>query len=220
MAFCVPVPHIYPSVGYCVVYLSSGLSTTFKKINGSQLHTFFVYTSNILSGLRDGLFVMCKKELDLVCLPLVTQSAPDVLVVPHDLEQYKEAVVVYKDTYAELFAPKSANQAAYWKPQIVKISFGDRCIYRKAHIATIKGLDSKTIGLTYNSIGELTNYSKKGANISPNNDVVTISKGCRWAYWRRHPNPAARISFLLGSWSIVLGLISILTSILLNIIDK
>ena len=44
VTFCVPVPHIYPSVGYCVVYLSSGLSTTFKKINESQLHTFFVYS--------------------------------------------------------------------------------------------------------------------------------------------------------------------------------
>ena len=31
-------------MGYCAVYLYQGLSTTFRKINGSQLHTFFVYT--------------------------------------------------------------------------------------------------------------------------------------------------------------------------------
>ena len=42
VAFCVPVPHIYTSVGYCVVYFQLGLSTTFNKINESQLHTFFV----------------------------------------------------------------------------------------------------------------------------------------------------------------------------------
>ena len=41
---CAPISHIYPSVGYCAVYLYQGLSTTFRKINGSQLHTFFVYT--------------------------------------------------------------------------------------------------------------------------------------------------------------------------------
>ena len=39
-----PISHIYPSVGYCVVYFQLGLSTTFIRINGSQLHTFFVYT--------------------------------------------------------------------------------------------------------------------------------------------------------------------------------
>ena len=27
------IPHIYPSVGYCVVYLGPGLSTTFSRIN-------------------------------------------------------------------------------------------------------------------------------------------------------------------------------------------
>ncbi len=163
---------------------------------------------------------MCKKELDFVCLPLVTQSASNALVVLHDLEQFRDSVVLNKDTYAELFGPKSAKQSTYWKPQIVKVAFGNRCIYRKAHIGNIKGLDSKTVGLTYNSIGELTNYSKSGVNISPNNDVVTISKGCSLAYWRRHPNPAARISYILGLWSIILGLLGIATSILLNIFDK
>ena len=39
-----PISHIYPSVGYCAVYLYQGLSTTFRKINGSQLHTFFLST--------------------------------------------------------------------------------------------------------------------------------------------------------------------------------
>ena len=41
-AFCIPISHIYPSVGYCIVYFSMGLTTTFIRINESQLHTFFV----------------------------------------------------------------------------------------------------------------------------------------------------------------------------------
>jgi hypothetical protein len=51
-AFCALIPHIYYGVGYCVVYFRFGLTTTFSRINESQLHTFFVYP-NILSGLRD-----------------------------------------------------------------------------------------------------------------------------------------------------------------------
>ena len=51
-AFCIPISHIYPSVGYCVVYFRLGLTTTFKKINESRLHTFFIYTLNYLTELR------------------------------------------------------------------------------------------------------------------------------------------------------------------------
>ena len=36
------IPHIYPSVGYCVVYFQSGPSTTFIRINGiSSTLSFF-----------------------------------------------------------------------------------------------------------------------------------------------------------------------------------
>lgn len=31
--FCVPIPHIYSSVGYCVVYFRLGFTTTFLEIN-------------------------------------------------------------------------------------------------------------------------------------------------------------------------------------------
>ena len=49
---CTLIPHIYYDVGYCVVYLLLGLSTTFRRINGSQLHTFFVYILNDLMELQ------------------------------------------------------------------------------------------------------------------------------------------------------------------------
>ena len=45
-----PISHIYPSVGYCVVNLGQGLTTTFNQMNGSQLHTFFVYINEISGG--------------------------------------------------------------------------------------------------------------------------------------------------------------------------
>ena len=46
-AFCAMIPHIYYGVGYCVVYFRLGLTTTFSRINESQLHTFFVYSLTI-----------------------------------------------------------------------------------------------------------------------------------------------------------------------------
>jgi hypothetical protein len=160
------------------------------------------------------------KKLNLICLPLASQPKPGAIVPNDDIEQLRDAVLVYKDTYKLFFGPKTSNQRNYWKPQIVKISYGDRCIYRRLLVSSIKGLNSKTIGITYSSIGELTNCSKNGINTSPNNDVVTISRGCRWAYWRRHPNPAARISYILGIFSIALGILSIVLSLTLHFCDK
>ena len=49
---CTLIPHIYYGVGYCVVYLLLGLSTTFCWMNESQLHTFFVYILNDLMELQ------------------------------------------------------------------------------------------------------------------------------------------------------------------------
>ena len=49
---CVLISHIYPSVGYCVVYCYLGLTTTFDEINESQLHTFFLYNQINLLELR------------------------------------------------------------------------------------------------------------------------------------------------------------------------
>ena len=40
-----PVPHIYPSVGYCIVYPRLGPSTTFRLISGTTPHFLFIYPS-------------------------------------------------------------------------------------------------------------------------------------------------------------------------------
>ena len=163
---------------------------------------------------------MSRKKLQLTCRPIAMQTAPNVLVPNSDVEQLRDAALVYKDTYKQLFGSKVSKQSGYWKPQIVKIVYGNRCINRRLLVSSTKGLTSQTIGITFSSIGELTNYSQNGTNNSPQDKVVTISRGSRLAYWRRHPNPAARISFVLGAWSIVIGLFSIALSILLNFYDK
>ena len=79
------------------------------------------------------------------------------------------------------------------------------------------GLDAKRIGLTNNSIGELTTHTDKyQLSISPVGDIVEVTKGSTMLYWLRHPNPAARISYIIGFVSIVIGVISLVASFVLH----
>ena len=164
--------------------------------------------------------IFSEKQKELICLPLTSLPKPNTLSTGSDVEQLNDAAVVSKDVYAFFFGPKTANQKNYWCPNVVKISFGDRHIYRRLIVRSLNGLEVNRIGLTYNSIGELTNISNLGSNIDPKNDVVKISKGNTFAFWYRHPNPAARIAFLIGLWSIATSVIGVAASILLYVIDK
>jgi hypothetical protein len=71
------------------------------------------------------------------------------------------------------------------------------------------------VGLTYNSIGELTTYDLiKDTSDRPIGKAVQVSKGSFIKYWLRHPNPAAQVSFVLGAFSIVLAVVGIIISII------
>ena len=59
---CTLIP-IYYGVGYCVVYLLLGLSTTFCWMNESQLHTFFVYILNGLMELQAHFYLIMTQKL-------------------------------------------------------------------------------------------------------------------------------------------------------------
>ena len=67
-AFCIPIPHIYPSVGYCVAYLAQGLSTTFIRITENKLHTFFIYITILEFRWID---LIMKKSILLILLVLL-----------------------------------------------------------------------------------------------------------------------------------------------------
>ena len=56
------IPHIYPSVGYCVVYFQSGPSTTFIRINGISSTLSFCLPLIIFGSSGDLLCTM--KEYD------------------------------------------------------------------------------------------------------------------------------------------------------------
>lgn len=148
---------------------------------------------------------------------VTSQSYPssDTIVVQGDIENMKDVVLVNSAVYRALFGKKTAKQSNYWKPQFIKISYNDRSIHRRVQISSAKGLDATKVGLTYNSIGELTEYDVvKDTSDRPIGKAVHVSKGSLIKYWIKHPNPAAQVSFVLGAFSIVLAVVGIIISII------
>lgn len=156
--------------------------------------------------------------MEKICNVLVTsptQPASGTIVVQGDVENMKDVVLVNSAVYRALFGKKTAKQSNYWKPQFVKISYNKRSIHRRVQISSTKGLDATKVGLTYNSIGELTTYDLiKDTSDRPIGKAVQVSKGSFIKYWLRHPNPAAQVSFVLGAFSIVLAVAGIIISII------
>ena len=99
------IPHIYPSVGYCAVYLYQGLSTTFRKINENQLHTFFVYVNHLGAGYT---FVatMNQKLQDsyeaIIDELKLTEIKSFKIGITHDLDERKEKYI--SEGYSEVYA--------------------------------------------------------------------------------------------------------------------
>ena len=161
-----------------------------------------------------------KKISNLTCNVLITSQSKqslDTIAVQGDLDNMKDVVLVNSLVYRKLFGNKTTKQSNYWKPQFLKISYNNRSIHRRVQISSAKGLDATKVGLTYNSIGELTEYDIiKDRSDRPIGKTVELSKGSVIKYWLRHPNPAAQVSFILGMLSIALGIIGIIVSIILS----
>ena len=149
------------------------------------------------------------------CYPIVNSFTPNAIQVSTNVDSFTDSVIVHKDIYEYYFGKKTLNPNNYRKPRVVKIKYDNRTIYRRMVILSASGLDTKKIGLTYNSIGELTTHTQHGLSVSPKNDMVEIARGSVLLFWLRHPNPAAQISFILGFWSIIIGVFSIIISLVL-----
>lgn len=150
-------------------------------------------------------------SLDRLCAENEEQNGSRVYS-KRSIESLQDCALVQRNDYEELFGKKSFSQKNYWKGNIVKITFGTRSIYRRLDISTTKGHTKGVIGLTYSSLGELSCFPNLD---EPGNSEVTVTKGCRFMYWWRHPNQAARISAVLGFVSIMLSMIGIILSVVL-----
>lgn len=123
---------------------------------------------------------------------------------------YDDTIFLWKDHYKAIFGETRGTSSASKKLlSVVKITYTDknnkkRSIHRAYR--TDKCMNSKTIGITYNSLRLL-------ADDIEDIIVVEVSKGCCMSYFWNHPFHATRISTRLGVISIALSIISILMSL-------
>ena len=146
---------------------------------------------------------------NLTCKAMMRQGATTgsegVILNDKNPDEYNDAVFVSTVVYHALFGAKAARPSNYWRGNIVKIAYNGHKIHRRVLIGAVK---KGELVMTYESIGEISYYENDGLQ-RPTGKEVAISRGCRFLYWFKHPNPAARISFHIGLISIALSLISI-----------
>lgn len=126
---------------------------------------------------------------------------------------YDDKVLIQKTTYEKLFGLKSKKQKNYTKGHYIKISYGNRSLHRRIDITTKEGITKNDIVMSYLTAGELA-YSDNGKLKRPIGKDVTLSKGCWFTFWLKHPNPVTRISFKLGVFSLILGICSIILTLI------
>ena len=134
---------------------------------------------------------------------LPNSNSKQFVILCHDRDLDTESKALFcSDSYRVIFGQtkKRSNQQRQ-RLSVVKIKCGKRKIYRSFQARSITGLNKDSIGLSPNACQEL--------GIEPNGEIVTVTKGCIWGYFWKHPNSATRISFqigLIGLFMAVLGM--------------
>jgi len=138
-----------------------------------------------------------------------------IIQMPVSMLDIEGQAVFCSAAYAKIFGTMKNNQnQSKQRLSVVKITNEDshRSIYRVYRGASVDGLDSKTVMLSPAALQELDidNCS---------NREVAVSQGSRWMFYRDHPNAATRISFRIGMLGVLIGLLSMVVSIICCLIN-
>ncbi len=99
----------------------------------------------------------------------------------------------------------------------MKISYKNKSIYRRVELNGATGFLANILALTPKSVGELANIVVDGENVKsdcpPKGEMLTITPGCVFMYYWRHPNSATRMSFRLGFPSLLLSIVSLVVGV-------
>ena len=128
---------------------------------------------------------------------------------------YEDAVLLQHSMYKEIFGlPKYRSRK---RLPIVKISYKNKSIYRRVELNGATGFLANILALTPKSVGELANIVVDGENVKsdcpPKGEMLTITPGCVFMYYWRHPNSATRMSFRLGFPSLLLSIVSLVVGV-------
>lgn len=126
---------------------------------------------------------------------------------------YEEVAVVHTNMFAKIFGKRKGEIPR--KLPIVKISYGNKCIYRRIELVSCDDFCEGIVAMTYKSMGELTNChyddkrEKKLERIKEGNEVEVRPAYSLNYYWH-HPNSATRMSFRIGVPSLMIGVVSLI----------
>ena len=129
---------------------------------------------------------------------------------------FEDVAVFHTSMFFKIFKKRKYEMSS--KLPIVKISYGNKCIYRRVELINCKDFCEDVVALTYKSMGELTNYSYEEDDVKPvyvreGKDVCVRATGIFCYYWY-HPNSATRMSFRIGAPSLIIGIVSLFFSII------
>ena len=153
------------------------------------------------------MFKRNKGEEYTVFKTLSKSNSNEFVILSHERDLDTESKALFHPgRYQDIFGKtkKSSNQRRQ-RLSVVRIKYGKRVIYRSFQARSITGLDKNSIGLSPNACQEL--------GIEPNGEKVTVRKGCLGGYFWEHPNSATRVSFRIGSLSLLVGLISLIVGL-------
>ena len=114
-------------------------------------------------------------------------------------EAYDKYVWIYAKNFKEIYG---GSRLKAGKKNCLKISYGKKSIYRFIETTGYKGVNTTTIGLSYNSLCDLgvDPYTKKDIKlkVKPVNSFILMF---------HHPDTSLRISFLTAILTFLVGLI-------------
>lgn len=153
------------------------------------------------------MFKRNKGEEYTVFKTLSKSNSNQFVILSHERDLDTESKALFHPgSYQDIFGKtkKSSNQRRQ-RLSVVRIKYGERVIYRSFQARSITRLDNNSIGLSPNACQEL--------GIEPKGEKVTVRKGCLGGYFWKHPNSATRVSFRIGSLSLLVGLISLIVGL-------
>ena len=112
---------------------------------------------------------------------------------------YDKHVWIYAKNFKEIYGDSRSETG---KKNCLKISYGKKSIYRFIETTGYQGVNSKTIGLSYNSLCDL--------GIKPNTqeDIqLQVEPTSAFMLMFHHPDSSQRVSFLTSIITFILGLI-------------
>ena len=124
-------------------------------------------------------------------------------------DKYAHYAWIHPTNYEKIFGKKRKLTNGNY----VKIEHGSKRVYRVIETTGTKGVSSRTVGLSYNSLCDLGIDPRKITSVK-----VTISPSCTYNFLRHHPDEAQKLPYRIALFSLCVGILSLALGVICLII--